>query len=50
METIKDILFFLNEIDYIEKVNGDIIENFKHVKLRLVMILQIMTDLDYYRF
>ena len=36
METIKDILYFLNEIDFIDKVNGDIIEKFKHVRLRLV--------------
>ena len=37
METIKDILSFLNEIDFINKVNGDSIEKIKHVELRLVI-------------
>ena len=40
METIKDILYFLSESDFIEKVNGDIFEKFKHVKLRIVIELE----------
>ena len=35
METIQDVLYFLNEIIFIEKVNGDNIEKLRHVKHRL---------------
>ena len=35
--TIQDVSYFLNEIDFIERVNDDVIGKFKHVKRRLVI-------------
>ena len=36
METIKDVLCFLNRLDLKEKIDGDLIEEMKCVKRRLV--------------
>ena len=40
METIQDVLEFLNEIDFIGKVNDDIFEKLRHVKQRLLIELE----------
>ena len=37
MESIRDVLCFLNENEFIEEVNNDIFENFRHVNQRLVI-------------
>ena len=37
METIKDRLCFINEFDFIDNLNIDLIEKFRLVKRRLVI-------------
>ena len=37
METIKDVLCFLNEVDFFEQKYSDVIEKFRCLKQRLVI-------------
>ena len=41
METIKDVLYFLNELDFTDKVDNDCLEKFVEVKKMLLREVEV---------
>ena len=44
METINDVLCFLNELDFFDQINNDLIEEFRLVKRQLVIDFTMYPD------